>query len=262
MKIKSWIVKALIFLMIGCSVYALMAAVDLTMQRQTEVIVYKITGDKEFKAMVSEDDLKAIMDREFNELMVGTTVSEVDVRAVEDRLQAEPYLEKVSVFLDVKGVLNIEVKPRNALFRVLPSKGLSYYVDEHGISFPTSRYYTPRVQIITGNVPDYRESRQVDEDGFGKFDGLVEVMKFIQKDEFLSAQIEEVYVDRKGRLELVPKVGEHRILYGSHSQDDMGDRFENLKIFYKEGLPYEGWNKYKTINIEFKGQVVCSTDKT
>jgi cell division protein FtsQ len=30
-----------------------------------------------------------------------------------------------------------------------------------------------------------------------------------------------------------------------------------LKIFYKEGMPYEGWRKYETINLKYSGQVVC-----
>ncbi len=30
-----------------------------------------------------------------------------------------------------------------------------------------------------------------------------------------------------------------------------------LKIFYKEALPYEGWNKYSGVSLQYDGQVVC-----
>lgn len=261
MKVKKGIIKLFVLLLIGCTVYALIAAVERTMNTNTEMIVYNIIGDKEAKTMVSEDDLKLIMDREFNELMVGTQVAEINIKAIEERLLVEPHLSEVAVFLDVKGVLHIEVKPRIALFRVLPKSGQSYYVDYNGVSFPLSKYYTPRVQIVTGNVLDYKDSRKLESDQ-SIFEDLVEIVSFLVKDEFLYALIEEIYITREGRIEMVPKVGEHRILYGKHQSEDMADRFENLKIFCSEGLPYEGWNKYKTINIEFKGQVVCSTDNT
>ena len=37
------------------------------------------------------------------------------------------------------------------------------------------------------------------------------------------------------------------------------EKFEKLKMFYTEGLnKTDGWNKYSTINIKYKNQVVCT----
>jgi cell division protein FtsQ len=35
------------------------------------------------------------------------------------------------------------------------------------------------------------------------------------------------------------------------------EKFEKLKIFYREAIPYEGWDKYEEINLKFKRQIVC-----
>jgi cell division protein FtsQ len=35
------------------------------------------------------------------------------------------------------------------------------------------------------------------------------------------------------------------------------EKLEQLKTFYKEAMPYEGWKKYRTISVKFKGQIVC-----
>ena len=34
--------------------------------------------------------------------------------------------------------------------------------------------------------------------------------------------------------------------------------FYRLKVFYKEAIPYEGWNQYDEINLKYKKQIVCN----
>ena len=58
-----------------------------------------------------------------------------------------------------------------------------------------------------------------------------------------------------GEFTLIPKIGDQKILLGKVM--DAGQKLERLKIFYREGMPYEGWRKYKTIDVRFAGQVVC-----
>jgi cell division protein FtsQ len=67
--------------------------------------------------------------------------------------------------------------------------------------------------------------------------------------------IEQIYVSNTGEFTLIPKVGDQKILFGNYT--NVKDKLENLKIFYQEGMPYEGWQKYRTINLKYKGQVVC-----
>jgi cell division protein FtsQ len=77
----------------------------------------------------------------------------------------------------------------------------------------------------------------------------------LRNDEFLHAQIEQVYVSSNKEFVLVPMVGDQKIIFGHY--EDALDKFQNLKIFYKEGLPYEGWRKYRRIDLRYRGQVVC-----
>jgi len=56
-------------------------------------------------------------------------------------------------------------------------------------------------------------------------------------------------------VELIPRAGDSVILLGDI--DGYREKLEKLMKFYKKGLPYEGWNKYKYIDIRFKDQVIC-----
>ncbi|MEO8088452.1 MAG: cell division protein FtsQ, partial [Bacteroidota bacterium] len=66
----------------------------------------------------------------------------------------------------------------------------------------------------------------------------------------------QIFVDAAGDMELIPRVGNQTILFGDEKQ--MEEKFNKLYTFYKKGLSKTGWNQYKTINVTFKDQVVCS----
>ena len=62
-------------------------------------------------------------------------------------------------------------------------------------------------------------------------------------------------MDPSGQVELIPRVGNHVVLMGS--ADRYKDKLHRLHFFYKYGMPKVGWNKYKTINLSYEGQIVC-----
>ena len=45
--------------------------------------------------------------------------------------------------------------------------------------------------------------------------------------------------------------------YREEGIDNMEEKFHKLEIFYAEGLSYTGWDKYETIKLDYKGQIVC-----
>jgi len=85
---------------------------------------------------------------------------------------------------------------------------------------------------------------------------LFKLSSFITQDQFLKAQIEQIYVTKTGEFELIPKVGRHLIIFGGI--EDMENKFDKLLVFYHQGMNKTGWDKYKTINLKFENQVVCS----
>jgi cell division protein FtsQ len=65
------------------------------------------------------------------------------------------------------------------------------------------------------------------------------------------------HLNNEKEFELYPAVGNQKILFGKAT--DIAEKFEKLKIFYNEGLnKTDNWNKYSTINLKYKNQVVCT----
>jgi cell division protein FtsQ len=120
--------------------------------------------------------------------------------------------------------------------------------------------------VANGNIPEsYSKSANYLQDSIRQKDSLLynSVMNnlftlgmFIMKNDFLKALIEEVYVNKNGEFELIPRLKNQLIIFGT--TENMNDKFERLMIFYKKGLSITGWQRYNVINIKFKNQVICS----
>jgi cell division protein FtsQ len=79
---------------------------------------------------------------------------------------------------------------------------------------------------------------------------------FLQKHDFWNNQIEQIYVHPDKEVELIPRVGSHRIILGSF--EDFKEKMDNLQLFYEQAIPKLGWEKYEVINLKYKNQIVCT----
>ncbi|HEY9561379.1 MAG TPA: cell division protein FtsQ, partial [Anseongella sp.] len=82
--------------------------------------------------------------------------------------------------------------------------------------------------------------------------------RFIREDKFWNAQIGQVYVNSGQEIELIPRIGDHRILIGNVR--DLPAKMEKLLIFYQRAMPRVGWDTYKVINLKYGNQIVASRE--
>ncbi|MEA3451904.1 MAG: cell division protein FtsQ, partial [Bacteroidota bacterium] len=57
-------------------------------------------------------------------------------------------------------------------------------------------------------------------------------------------------------FELIPKIGDFRIILGSI--DSIDTKIRNLKAFYQHAGSKISWDKYSKINLEYTNQIVCT----
>lgn len=191
----------------------------------------------------------------------GMNIDQIDVAQLEKLLNNNPSIKDAEVFTSIDGVLNIELSQRNPVLRVFTETGDSYYIDEQGWMMPLSNKFTSRIAVANGkittpfalgyemNVMDENQEEEALKD-------LFQVASFIHQDSFWKAQIAQIYVNEKGDLELIPRVGGHNIIFGRGNDIEL--KFEKLMIFYEKGLSKTGWNEYETINLKYNNQVVCT----
>lgn len=195
----------------------------------------------------------------------GQTMEQLNTNAIEKYIRKMHEVESVDVYKKFGGVWCVDVKVRQPYARVFNRFGESFYVDSKGVKMNTSPNFTARVLVFSGNIADRCDTLSVQHieqnsrlKNSKNIDEIYRLAKHIVQDTFLKAQIAQVQRDKWGDFILIPQVGNHEIVFGSaYTDKDVTTKLTKLKIFYQEGLPFEGWNKYNQINLKYKNQIVC-----
>ena len=180
----------------------------------------------------------------------GYTMSQIDIRKLEQSVEKNPYISNAEVSTDISGRLEVRVEQRIPLVRIMPDGESGFYLDREGHRLPLSDQFTPKTLLVSGHIKvrDAEKTKQLQE--------ILEFSNYISDHPFWKAQIVQIYVDRNGEYELIPRVGAHQILLGS--MDHWEQKLRNLELLYRQGLSRYGWNTYETINLKYTNQVICS----
>lgn len=211
---------------------------------------------------VVEEDISSMVYHEIDTVL-GRPIAAIESERLEHKISNHPSIEKAEVFKRINGDLVIEVTQRQPIVRLFNYKGESFYLDMKGNAMPISDQFTSRVLIangyIFGSFIDANQMNDAEKPSSVRANQILKDIfafaEYIYKDEFWSAQIEQLYVNKEFDIELIPRVGNHRIVFGDASLIE--EKFNKLKIFYFEGLSKTGWNEYSVINLKYANQVVC-----
>ncbi len=222
-------------------------------------LVVKIKPLRGNKDLINEQDVKILFKKFTGYDVTQASIKNIETDELEALLKADKRIKKVEVFLDSKDKLNVWIVQKQPVVRVMDSSNKSYYFDEEGDQVPTVEKSAIRVPLATGHFELYQEGILKSEKP-SKLKDVYKISLEIFKDEFLSALIEQIDVNEEGEIILIPKIGRQEITIGDAS--DLKDKFDNLKIFYKDGLPREGWRKFTALKLNYKGQVVAKKSQT
>lgn len=191
-----------------------------------------------------------------------TIMDEVDSKAIESKINDMASVEHVSVFKDMNGTLKVTIQQRKPIARIINKNGSSFYIDDKGKPMPIVENYTARVVVINGNLNEKNTFTVADikaNDSLQKLyelDDLYEFVSYYRKDDFFKAQIEQIYREDNGEYILIPKVGNQEIVFGKLTEFER--KLDNYKKWFLHGINPENLNLYKTINLKYKGQIVCT----
>ncbi len=214
---------------------------------------------------VEEGDIRQIIQNKFGTLE-GKSLASINISLLEKIINTYPFISDAEVFSTVDGKLNIEVKQRVPVVRIINFNNESFYIDKDGIYMPPSEKFTARVPVANGYIFDKESERKVrvysDKESTDtaihklKIEQLFHIASYTNQNDFWNATVQQFYVNADGDIEMIPRVGNHTVVLG----DDqfLEEKFNKLYVFYREGLSKKGWDKYSRINLKYKDQVVCT----
>lgn len=182
---------------------------------------------------------------------MGHFLATINIHDIKDKLSSYTTLNNIQIYRKVevngfsfRGKLVVNVDERTPVLRVKDATD-DYYLDSEGVSIPVSSKFVDRILIVSGTIPDETVKKN-----------LLKMADFVNRDDFWRAQIEQVFIQPTGELLLLPQVGDYVIEFGT--PDEFREKFRNLKAVYEQGFKYMGWNKYKTISVKYRNEVVCT----
>lgn len=209
----------------------------------------------EENVFITESDIKTIIKNNFDGDLINTQLSRANVARIESVLKQDPFIDRVETYVDASNLIHVKVYQRKPFCRIIDNENRQYYLSEKGDYVPLSKHYTSRVIVVTGAISNFSADYLTNPNYKGNLRDIYNLVKLLTADKFFQPLVQQIYIDANSEFTLVPNVGEQKIRIGDFN--DIDDKFNRIKIFYREAMPYTGWNTYSSISVKFKGQIVC-----
>jgi cell division protein FtsQ len=235
-------------------------------ERRRELICNDLTisiSNEGLHQFVHKEDIKQTLERSRYKY-IGKQVDSVNTFIAEELIAKNPAIRQAAVYTSIDGRLNVDIEQRRPIVKVINKRYQSYFIDDKGGIVPMSYRYAAFTLVANGNINEpFNVSKggnifPTKKDSILRPNAIYDIFKlakFLDDDDFWRAQIEQVFVNDHNDLILVPRVGSHAIVLGK--SDNLEYKFAKLKAMYR-AFNQIGWNQYKTINLKYSNQVVCT----
>jgi cell division protein FtsQ len=213
------------------------------------VIVLKGTSGNYF---LDKKDVQQLLMKTTKSSIKGQPVALFDLSQLEKTLENNAWINDAELYFDNKDVLHVKITEKEPVARIFTSAGSSFYIDSAGEKMPLSDKLSARVPVFTGFTATKILSAK-DSLLLHQVRGMA---GFISNDPFWMAQVAQIDITEERTFEMTPVVGNHTVKLGSGENIDK--KFNRLMVFYKQVLSKTGFDKYKIIDVQYKGQVVAS----
>ena len=200
----------------------------------------------------------------------GMRREELNLEAIEAYVSSISQVKTVKVYTEIGSDWKIRITLRQPVVRVFNKYQESFYLDRDGDIMLTTTSHTARIIVASGEIFDRIDGESVNGiinndslKSIRKLDDIYRISNYVCYDPLFRILIGQIYLDPFGDFILVPLVGDQKIVFGTaNSEEEVKAKFEKLRIFYQEGMPYVGWETYAEINVKYDEQIVCKRKPT
>ena len=200
-----------------------------------------------------------------NLIYEGQVYEKLNINKIEAYILSMSEVRKVQVYKQLNNTWHIDLELIKPIARIFNKHGETYYLDSDGKKMQRSDLHTAHILVFSGEIRDKFNSETavsiINNDSLKSIrdlDDIYHISNYVCKDPLLQSLIGQVYLNENNDFIMIPVLGDQKIVFGTaHSEKEVREKFQRLKIFYKEAIPYEGWNKYSEISLKYEGQIVC-----
>ncbi|MGE5349381.1 MAG: cell division protein FtsQ/DivIB [Actinomycetota bacterium] len=220
-------------------------------------VVITIADSSKHRFVTEEDIMNAL--RSTGIRVTGQKISDIPLAKLEEKVRAFTELKVAEVYVSEDRKLHVYGDQREPVMRVVASYGGDFFIDREGVIMRRHNLYTPNLHILevdmVFNAEQMNGASIYDSEKTENLAKAFELVNYIRGSSFWNEMIDQLSMSRDGRVTLVPRVGNHTVRLGK--VENYEEKLRNLQVFYRQAMPAAGWDRYRVVNIEYKGQVVC-----
>lgn len=187
--------------------------------------------------------------RKYPKPIIGTLIHQINTAEIERYLSKYNNFESVNCMISSRGQLIVKITPLIPVMRVFFGDN-SYYINKDGKHISSNAEFYNEVPVVTGRFNRKFTPKDV-----------IPLVNFVNKDAMLHDLVSMIVAEDASNLILVPRIRGHVVNFGDTTRLD--EKKRTLTMFYRQVMPYKGWEEYDTISVKFRGQVVATRrDKT
>ena len=235
----------------GVMLTLLLAAISKKNKGECREYTIALKGTKD-NFFIDKKDVEQLLMKAMDGNITGQPVASFNLHKLEQMLEHNTWIDEAELYFDNRDVLHVTVTEKEPVARVFTTSGSSFYIDSLGRKIPLSDKLTARVTVFTG-FPDRKKLSATDS---SLLDGVRTMANYISKDPFWTSQVAQIDITPEKNFEMIPVVGNHLVKLGNG--DEVDKKFHRLMVFYRQVLRQTGFDKYKVIDVQYRGQVVAS----
>lgn len=193
--------------------------------------------------LITTPIIQDYLDEWFSGGLSGVQKKDLSLHIIEDKIENLPAVESAQVSFDLRGVMKIDITQKVPIVRIYNGSTGGYYLGQDGSKIPVEGHEVARVPIATGGFSQSMIKK------------VYTLAAYVHENPFIKALTEQIFVNKNRDLVLIPKIKNQRIIVGDTI--DLDQKFSKLQDFYTYGLNQVGWEKYKSVNLKYKNQIVC-----
>jgi len=222
-----------------------------------EGVVINLADSSKHQFVTNNDIMNAL--RATGIRVTGQKIRDIPLTKLEERVKAFTELRVAEVYISEDMKLHVYGNQREPVMRVMASYGGDFFIDREGVIMRRHNLYTPNLHILeidmVFNSEQMTGTNIFESEKTANLAQAFELVNYIRGDSFWNGMIDQLSMSRDGRVTLVPHVGNHTVKMGR--VENYEEKLHNLRVFYRQAMPVAGWDRYRVINVEYKGQVVC-----
>lgn len=215
-----------------------------------------VVSDSLERRFVAREDIEQWLEAEYR-AYAGLPLDSVDLGRIERIVQGHSAVRDCEAWLTDDGILHVQLSQREPVLR-LDNGNNACYADQSGFLFPLQTRGSVDVPVVDGHLPlplpRGFKGEPADAEQRAWLQQVIGLVKYMQGSVW-EHNIRRITVDAKGNLVLTPVQGKEQFLFGPPVR--VAEKFGLMTAYYEGVVPAREEGRYRTVDLRYRGQLVC-----